>query len=260
MAAHALCPLVYIDAVRAARLAVLSLCVACGSEPAGGLRGAGPGGGRAKAAAGPATVTLCAAASLREVATEIGDAWGKGAGSKVEYRFESSDTLARQIREGAPADLFLSADPRRIAEVKPIESFPWIGNRLVCVRPRGSAFGDLSLAKSLALGSEGSPIGRYSIAALKALGVKPPARTIHGSNVRDVLSKVAEGAAEAGIVYATDVVVDARVETAFELPTAAQPRIVYPVALMTEAGRGLYDAFRAPAALEAARKRGFAGP
>lgn len=205
-------------------------------------------------------LTVCAAASLREIATEVGDAWGKGAGVKVEYRFESSDTLARQIQEGAPADLFLSADPKWVREVNAIESFPWIGNRLVCVRPRGSRLDDLARAKSLALGSEGSPIGRYSAAALKALEITPPARTIHGANVRDVLSKVAEGAAEAGIVYATDVAVDPRVETAFELPAAAQPRIVYPVALMTEAGRGLYDAFRAPEALEAARKRGFSGP
>jgi len=78
--------------------------------------------------------------------------------------------------------------------------------------------------------------------------------------VRDVLSKVAEGAAEAGIVYATDVAVDPRVETAFDLPPSAQPKIVYPVALLNERGRGLYDAFRAPAALEAALRRGFSKP
>ena len=110
------------------------------------------------------------------------------------------------------------------------------------------------------LGSEGTPVGRYSIAALKALGVTPPAQTIYGSNVRDVVSKVAEGAAEAGIVYATDVAVDPRVETAFELPAAAQPKVVYPVALLTERGRKLSDAFRAPAALEMALRRGFRGP
>src|SRR5512139_4050753 len=116
------------------------------------------GGGRAPRE----TVTVCAAASLREIATEIGDGWGRAAGARVEYRFESSDTLARQIREGAPADLLLSADPRWVAELKPIDSFPWIGNRLVCVRPKGSAIDDLAKARSLALGSEGSPIGRYS--------------------------------------------------------------------------------------------------
>ncbi len=229
--------------MRAACLALFSICLACGGgKPA------------------QETVTVCAAASLREIATEIGDAWARSAGAKVEYRFESSDTLARQIREGAPADLFLSADPKWVAEVKPIDSFPWIGNRLVCVRLEGSTIDDLAKAQSLALGSEGTPIGRYSIAALKALGITPPARTIYGSNVRDVLSKVAEGAAEAGIVYATDVAVDPRVETAFELPAAAQPKIVYPVALLTERGRRLYDAFRAPAALEMAKRRGFRGP
>jgi molybdate transport system substrate-binding protein len=229
--------------VRAASLVLLPLCFACGSGQHA-----------------PEAVTVCAAASLREIVTEIGDGWGRSAGAKVEYRFESSDTLARQIREGAPADLFLSADPKWVAELEPIESFPWIGNRLVCVRPKGSPLDDLAKAQSLALGSEGSPIGRYSIAALKALGIEPPARTIHGANVRDVLSKVAEGAAEAGIVYATDAAVDPRVETAFELPANAQPKIVYPVALLTERGRRLYDVFRAPPALDAATRRGFSAP
>lgn len=208
----------------------------------------------------PESITVCAAASLREITTEIGDGWGRSKGVKVEYRFESSDTLARQIREGAPADLFLSADPKWIAELTPLDSFPWIGNRLVCVRPKGSTLDDLAKAKSLALGSEGTPIGRYSLAALKTLGIVPAAGTIYGSNVRDVLSKVAEGAAEAGIVYATDVAVDPRVETAFDLPAAAQPKIVYPVALLNERGRELYDAFRAPAALQAAERRGFSKP
>jgi molybdate transport system substrate-binding protein len=208
----------------------------------------------------PEPVTVCAASSLREITMEIGDAWGRAQNRTVEYRFESSDALARQIKEGATADIFLSADPERIAETKPIDSFPWIGNRLVCVRLRGAKVDDLAGAKSLALGSRGSPIGRHSQTALKALGITPPAETIYGNNVRDVLSKVAEGAAEAGIVYVTDVAVDPRVETAFELPAAAQPKVVYPVALLTERGRGLFDAFRAPAALEVARRSGFTGP
>lgn len=202
-------------------------------------------------------VTVCAAASLREVATEVGDGWARAAGAKVEYRFDSSDTLARQIKEGAACDLFLSADPKWVAELEPIGSFPWLANRLVCVRRKGTAIDDLAKAGSLALGSEGTPIGRYSLEALKALGIEP-ARRILGTNVRDVLSKVAEGAAEAGIVYATDVAVDPRVETAFEL--AVQPRVVYPVALLAGRGRALYDAFRAPAALEQAKRRGFREP
>jgi molybdate transport system substrate-binding protein len=208
----------------------------------------------------PETLTVCAAASLREIATEIGDGWARANNATVEYRFDSSDTLARQIGEGAPADLFLSADPKWIPELKPIDSFSWIGNRLVCVRLKGSGVDDLAKAKSLALGSESTPIGRYSIAAMRTLGIAPPDPTIHGSSVRDVLSKVAEGGAEAGIVYATDVVVEPRCEIAFELPAAAQPKIVYPVALLNERGRKLYEIFRAPVALDAARRRGFSDP
>ncbi|MEW6074216.1 MAG: molybdate ABC transporter substrate-binding protein [Planctomycetota bacterium] len=200
-------------------------------------------------------VTVCAAASLREVVTEVADGWSRSGGTRVEARFDSSDTLARQIRAGAPCDVFLSADPRWTLETEPIESFPWLGNRLVLVRRKGTTLADLAQATSLALGSEGSPVGRYAAAAMEAMGVAPPERTIRGSHVRDVLSKVAEGAAEAGIVYATDVPIDPRIEVASEIPS---PDIVYPVALMTERGRGLYDAFRAPAAREIAKRHGFA--
>lgn len=206
------------------------------------------------------SVTVCAAASLRELVTEVGDAWSRDAGIVVAYRFDASDLLARQIREGAPADLFLSADPSWIDEVQAIDTFAWIGNRLVAVRRRGSAVDDLATVESLALGSEGSPIGRYSAAALRALGVTPPARTIFGANVRDVLHKVAEGAADAGIVYATDVAIDSRVEVFVALPAEVQPKIVYPVALLSERGRPLFEVFRSANALDAARRRGFTAP
>jgi molybdate transport system substrate-binding protein len=203
----------------------------------------------------PGAVTVCAAASLREIATEVGDAWGRSAGVRVTYLFDSSDTLARQIREGAPADLFVSADPTWVAELKTVESFPWIANRLVAVRAKGATISDVTRARSLALGGKGTPVGRYAEAALR--GVPLPERIIRGGNARDVLSKVAEGAAEMGVVYATDVAIDPRVERVSDLPS---PGIVYPVALLTERGRGLYEAFRAPAALEAAKRRGFLAP
>lgn len=212
------------------------------------------------AAREPDAITVCAAASLREVVTEVGDAWARESGAEVAYRFDSSDTLARQIREGAPADLYLTADPRWLGELPVLESFPWVGNRLVLVRRRGAKVADLAAPASLALGSEGTPVGRYALAALRALEVAPPARTVYGASARDVLAKVAEGAAEAGIVYATDVAIDPRVEVALEIPARAQPDLAYRVALLTERGRALYDAFRAPAAIEAARRRGFRAP
>jgi len=208
----------------------------------------------------PEAITVCAAASLREVAKDVGDAWARESGARVDYRFDSSDTLARRIREGAPADIYLTADPRWLGELEVLESFPWVGNRLVLVRRRGAAVTDLAALTSLALGSQGTPAGRYSLAALRALDVAPPRRTVYGASVRDVLARVAEGAAEAGIVYATDVALDPRVEVAFELPARAQPDFAYHVALLAERGRALYDAFRAPAALEAAKRRGFREP
>jgi molybdate transport system substrate-binding protein len=207
--------------------------------------------------AGRKGVVVCAAASLREVVTEIGDRWAAAAGVRVEYRFDASDLLARQIAEGAPADLFVSADPALLDRLSPIDRMPWLGNRLVCVRRRGGTVAGLAAARSLALGSEGSPIGRYAAAALGSLGIAAPARTIRGANVRDVLSKVAEGAAELGIVYATDVAVDPRVEIAFPLPDPVQPEVVYAVALLAERARPLFRAMREPDAIAAATGRGF---
>ena len=84
-----------------------------------------------KPASDSAPVTLCAAASLREAVTEIADAWSRTSGRPVRTRFEATSTLARQINEGAPADLFIAAAPEWLDRVKTLERFDWLTNRLV---------------------------------------------------------------------------------------------------------------------------------
>lgn len=169
--------------------------------------------------------------------------------------------LARQIREGAPADVFVSADPRWMDSVTTIARHDWLGNRLACVVPaerRGDV--DLRSVASLALGGVSIPVGMYARVALEKLGVPLPERTICGQNVRDVLSKVAEGAAEAGIVYATDVPVEPRVRLAFLLPEESHPPIRYVIGLIRPGGKDFFEALRSPAVLEAASRRGFTRP
>jgi molybdate transport system substrate-binding protein len=201
---------------------------------------------------------VAAASSLREALGEIAAEWARRTGRPPpRLRFDASPTLARQIAGGAPTDLFISAAPDWVEELHPIERADWLSNRLAIVVPADS--GPLDL-ESLALADERVPVGRAARAALERLGIPLPARTILCSSARDVLAAVSHGGARAGVVYATDAAVapDLRVERL--LPAESHPKIVYTAALLTPAGRELYEALREPWALAIARRRGFLLP
>lgn len=204
-----------------------------------------------------APVTIYAAASLREAVTEFAEAWSKQSGRPTRTQFEGTSTLARQINEGAPADLFITASPDWLERVKSIETFDWLTNRLVCVVHKDAAAFDLKRIESLALADEQVPAGKYARQALAKEGVALPGRTIYGHNVRDVLSKVSQGGAKAGIVYATDAKLDPDVRVAYEFPPDRHDRILYSVSLLNPEGRALFDALKEKPALEIARKHGF---
>ena len=213
--------------------------------------------GKDQAAPPPAApVTVYAASSLKEAVTEITSAWTGKTGIPVRLQFEATSTLARQIQEGAPADLFLTAAPEWLDKVKVMDRYDWLGNRLVAVRRKGTAV-DLKKASSLALANEQVPAGKYAKVALGKLGIKIPERTVYGENVRDVLSKVSHGAAEAGVVYATDVAIDPDVEVCFEFPEGSHPPVLYSAGLLRESGRGLFAALKEPWVLDIAHRRGF---
>lgn len=204
-------------------------------------------------------VTVFVATSLKELVTELADGWSRKTGRATRLQFEASSTLARQIKEGAPADVFITAAPEWLDQLTPVKRFDWLSNRLVvAVGKDVQGEVDLRSAESLAMANEQVPAGKYAKAALEKLGITPPARTIYGSNVRDVLSKVSQGGAQAGIVYATDAAVDPAVRVAFTFPEDSHAKILYSVGVMTPNGEEFAAVLSEPASLDAATRRGFA--
>lgn len=155
------------------------------------------------------------------------------------YSFAGSDTLAEQIRQGAPADVFAAASPRypRLlrTEGRCSEPVPFASNTLALILPSGAAtvasLDDLRSGprRRLAIGAEAVPVGTYAREALAKLGAEALLERHTVSEERDaagIVGKVALGAADAGIAYTTD----ARASTAvvaIPLPAAADPTVVY---------------------------------
>ena len=202
-------------------------------------------------------VSVLAAASLKELVTDVANEWSKRTGGTHRLQFDSTSTLARQIGEGAPADVFLTAAPEWLDKVKTIERADWLSNRLVLVVPKDAPDVELAALQGLALANEQVPAGKYARAALTHLGIELPERLVMGESVRDVLSKVSEGGAPAGIVYATDAAIDPKVRVASTFPAESHPKILHSIGLLTPAGKSFATALRESWALEIARKYGF---
>jgi molybdate transport system substrate-binding protein len=192
-----------------------------------------------------APITVLAAASLTESLSRVAAAWTANGHPAVILSFDSSSKLAKQVEAGAPADVYFAADSAWMdylasrALVDRATRVDLVGNRLVAVVPAGSALligaaPDLVRVQHLALAGESVPAGRYARAALGTLGVweAVKARVVIGDNVRTVLTWVAAGEAEAGVVYATDARIDPKVKVAFGFPEASHPPIVYPAAVI----------------------------
>lgn len=192
-----------------------------------------------------APLLIAAAASLSGVLPEVGRAWTKTSGVKVEFTFDATSRLARQISEGAPLDALISADEEwmdalsKEGKIAPETRADLLTNRLVAVVPAkdGSALAgprDLAAAgvKHLALAGEAVPAGKYARAALESTGlwsaVEP--KVVRAEHVRAALRWVSSGEAEAGIVYATDAAGEPKVKVAFVFPATSHPPIVYPAA------------------------------
>ncbi|MDY0309769.1 MAG: molybdate ABC transporter substrate-binding protein [Castellaniella sp.] len=198
-------------------------------------------------------ILVSAAASLtnafKELATQYESAHP---GTKVLTTFGASDVVLRQITEGAPADIFASADQKAMDKaveakaVDPATRVNFVRNEVVLVvpadNPRGIASLD-DLKKSdvtrIALGNPASvPVGRYTQAALEKAGAwdAVKAREILGQNVRQVLSYVERGEVDAGFVFATDAAImkdKVKVIQTVDTPTP----VVYPIALVQRDGR-----------------------
>jgi molybdate transport system substrate-binding protein len=236
----------------------------------------------AQEAARPETgmVTIFAAASTTDAVNEIAEAYAAQTGGSLRPVVASSSTLARQIAEGAPADLFLSAnvawmdhlDERRL--LAPETRMPLLSNRLVLIAPidsplqlrlaRGLPLRDLLGDGRLAIGDPAHvPAGIYAQQALEALGLwdQVADRLAQSSNVRAALALVDRGEVPAGIVYETDAVISARVRVVDAFPDEATPPIVYPLAIVaghdSPAVRAAYEFLKSAAATAIFSKHGF---
>lgn len=191
-------------------------------------------------------VTVFAAASLAAAFPAVAAAFAASHPDlRVEFNFAGSSTLARQIEEGAPADVFAAADEdtmRRLVERRAVAGAPEIfaRNALQIVVPAGNPRGLAALADLnrpgllVALCAPGLPCGRYAAGAFARAGVAVPVAS-EEADVRGVVRRVATGEADAGIAYATDVrAARGRVEGVdVPSPAADQPR--YPIAVLAAA-------------------------
>ena len=227
-------------------------------------------------------LTVFAAASLTDALRDVAASWANAGHVPPRLVFGASSSLARQIEQGAPADLFASADQRWMGDVQahglivPATRRDLLGNRLVLVMPAAQArHVEIRTGFDLAalLGPTGRlaladpahvPAGIYAAAALRRLGIWPSVarRLAPAEDVRAALLLVERGEAPAGIVYATDAAVSPRVTVAGTFPADSHPPIVYPFALTrrgdTAEGHAFMAFLQSPAACAIFVRRGFA--
>lgn len=227
----------------AAVLMVLGL-VGCGAD---GTQSSSPNGSGRQQDAVSGSVTVSAAASLSVAFTQIGKAFEAAhPGTKVTFNFDSSSTLAAQIAEGAPADVFASADEASMTTLSDngllagkAEAFA--RNQLVIVTKPGNpqlVMGLADLAKLastsvVSLCAASAPCGKYAAQALQRANASiPEGRISRGQNVTATLTAVSEGDAAAGVVYASDAArAGDRVETVV-IPTAHNVTATYPIGVI----------------------------
>lgn len=230
-------------------------------------------------------LTVLAAASLKESMDEAAAAYERATGEPVRVAYAGSSALARQIAQGAPADVFVSADLdwmdwlQRRGLVDADSRRELLGNALVLIAPRNAPARPLRLQRGAdlrpLLGEDGRiavaltasvPAGKYAKAAFESLGMwqalRP--RAAEAENVRAALLLVARGEAPLGVVYASDAQAEPRVKVLARFPAWTHPRIVYPVARVRASRHPQADAFlrwlQGDAAKAIFRRHGFAAP
>ena len=223
-------------------------------------------------------ILVSAAASLTDVLKEISAGYQAKAKHTVKFNFGPSSGLARQIEEGAPADIFFSADLPQMDVLdkkkllEPATKTNLLSNQLVIIVPADSKVviaspRDLLKAdvKKIALAEPSLvPVGVYSSKYLTDEGlwdqVKP--KIVPVQDVRATLASVESGNVEAGFVYKTDAAISKKVKIVYEVPIDKGPKITYPIAIVKEskrkdAARDFLNYVLGPAAKEAFKKYGF---
>ena len=225
-------------------------------------------------------ITVFAAASMTNALADIEAGFEAATGHDVAISLAGSSALARQIQQGAPADVFISASADWMDAIEadgliePGSRFDLLGNTLVLVahgagaRPVDIApgfdlaglLGEGRLAMALV---DAVPAGVYGKAALESLGVWPSVepRVAQTDNVRAALALVATGEAPFAVVYATDAAAEDAVTVVGTFPPDSHPPIVYPAADLAnrdgEAENAFLDYLRGPEARAAFERQGF---
>jgi len=233
-------------------------------------------------AVSPAPLDVFAAASLKESLDEAAALYERESGQPVRISYAGSSALARQIEQGAPADVFISAD---------LDWMDWLqtrdliddatraellGNALVLIAQASTTPPPVELTPGTdllpLLGAEGRlalaltasvPAGKYAKAALESLGIwaDMQSRLAEAENVRAALLLVARGEAPLGVVYASDAKAEPRVQVISTFPAGHHPPIIYPLAVLRAGthpkAREFVAWLQQPAALEIFRQHGF---
>ena len=218
-------------------VAALAAAIACASLPRAAL-------------AQEKSITVFAAASMKNALDDVDAAFTKKSGVKVVASYDASSALMKQIEGGAPADVFVSADLKWMDYgsqkklIKDDTRVNLLGNELVLIAPKDSKIGPVTIAQGLDLAKlagdgriatgdvKAVPVGIYAQAALEKLGiwsaVEP--KMAMTANVRAALVLVARGEAPLGIVYSTDAKVEPGVKIVGVFPESSHDPIIYPVA------------------------------
>ncbi|MGH6849576.1 MAG: molybdate ABC transporter substrate-binding protein [Methylocella sp.] len=222
-------------------------------------------------AATPAVVF--AAASMKTALDAVAVAWKADTGKRLSIAYASSATLAKQIGQGAPADIFISADLKwmdYLEKAKLVRAGTrrnLLGNKLVLIEPSDAEV-RLDIAKGFDLaGAAGDgkiavclidscPAGIYAKEALVSLGVfaSVEPKLAQAENVRNALTLVSRGEARFGIVYATDAKADPKVKVVGTFPASSHSPIIYPVALTAASANPDAELFLAYLTSQAATK------
>jgi molybdate transport system substrate-binding protein len=226
-------------------------------------------------------LVVFAAASLKNALDDIAASWTKETGKTApRISYGASSALAKQLEQGAPADLFISADTdwmdyvEKKDLIKKDTRVNLLGNKIVLIAPRDSKVAldvkpGFDLAKALGGGKlamanvDAVPAGKYGKAALEKLGawngVKD--KVAQAENVRAALLLVARGEAPLGIVYSTDAAAEPNVRIVSAFPADSHPPIIYPAAVTKDSksadAKGFLDYLKSSKARPAFEKQGF---
>jgi molybdate transport system substrate-binding protein len=226
------------------------------------------------------TLIVFAAASMKNALDDIDAAFTVKTGVKVNASYAASSALAKQIEQGAPADIFVSADidwmdyavgKKNINEPTRVNL---LGNSIVLIAPKDSEINNVIIGPGFDLSKlagpgkiatgdvKAVPVGKYAKAALEKLGAWEAAepKFAMAESVRAALTLVARGEAVLGIVYSTDAKVEPGVKIVGTFPPDSHPPIIYPVAATATAkaeAAAYLDFLRSQAAKTVLEKYGF---